>query len=456
MRFHRTGPLLALALLGAATTAAAQGSGGSATVPFEQYRLDNGLQVVLSQDHSVPVVAVDIWYHVGSRNEHIGRTGFAHLFEHMMFQGSQNVAKSEHMNLIERAGGSMNGTTGDDRTNYFESLPANRLNLALWLESDRMRSLAITPENLKNQIEVVKEEKRMRVDNAPYQGAIRSSIAEIPYDAKGCFAYAHPGIGSMEDLDAAKVEDVRKFFATYYAPNNATLVVVGDFDPAQAKEMIQKYFGDVPRGGEVPPVVCENPFAKLPVTDSVPDKNASIPALFVTYGMPATGDPDMYALRLLGSILAGGESSILNQKLVRQEKIALEVFSYPDFRKGPGVFLIGGISNQGVAPEKILASLEAELAKVRKIGVTAAELEKAKNQYRSETLRGLQTALGKAEALQAANLYHGDPGAISVDLERTQAVTLADIKRVANKYLVASNRATVITQPGIGQSGAKE
>ena len=295
----------------------------------------------------------------------------------------------------------------------------------------------------------------MRVDNAPYQGSIRSSIAEIPYDARGCFAYAHPGIGSMEDLDSAKVEDVRHFFATYYAPNNATLVVVGDFDPGQTKAMIQKYFGAIPHGEAVPPVTCENPFVKLPFTETIQDKNATIPGLFVTFGMPATGDADMYPLRLLGSILAGGESSLLNQRLVREQKLALEVFSYPDFRKGPGVFLIGAIANQGITPGQLLTSIESELAKVRKNGVTAGELEKAKNQYRSETIRGLQTALGKAEALQSANLYFGDPGAIQTDLDRTLAVTLDDVKRVANEYLIAKNRATVITQPA-GQAGAKE
>jgi predicted Zn-dependent peptidase len=260
----------------------------------------------------------------------------------------------------------------------------------------------------------------------------------------------------MADLDAASVEQVRQFFATYYAPNNATLTVVGDFDAAQAKQMIQEYFGAIPRGSAVPPVRCENPFDRLPVTDTVQDRNASIPALFVTYGMPATGNPDMYPLRILASILAGGESSRLNQRLVRQEKTALEVFSVPDFRRGPGVFLVGGVSNQGVEPGRLLSSIEDELAKVRRDGVTAAELEKAKNQYRSETIRGLQTALGTAEALQGANLYYGDPGAIATDLERTQAVTLADVKRVANEYLVAKNRATVITQPAAGQPGAKE
>jgi predicted Zn-dependent peptidase len=456
MRWYRTGPLLASLVVGATSPSLGQASGGAGAVPFERYKLDNGLEVILSEDHSVPVVAVDLWYHVGSYNERVGRTGFAHLFEHMMFQGSQNVAKGEHLQLVERAGGSMNGSTADDRTNYFESLPANRLNLGLWLEADRMKSLAITPENLKNQIEVVKEEKRLRVDNAPYQGALRSALAEIPYDSAGCFAYGHPGIGSMEDLDSAKVEDVRSFFGTYYAPNNATLTVVGDFEPQATRAMIQEYFGGIPSGGEIPAVSCENAFAKLPVTVTVPDRNATIPALFVTYGMPATGNADMYPLRLLASILAGGESSRMNQRMVRQEKIALEVFSFPDFRKGPGVLLIGAIANQGIEPDTLLGSIEDELAKVRAGGVTAAELEKAKNQYRAETIRGLQTALGKAEALQSANLYYGDPGAIQTDLERTLAVTAADVKRVANEYLVAKNRATVITQPAAGQTAAKE
>jgi predicted Zn-dependent peptidase len=365
----------------------------------------------------------------------------------MMFQGSQNVEKGEHMKLVERAGGDMNGTTGDDRTNYYETLPANRVNLGLWLEADRMRSLAVTQENLQNQREVVKEEKRMRVDNQPYATAIRAAISEVPYDSATCYAYGHPGIGSMEDLNAASVQEVKRFFDTYYAPNNATLTVTGDFDPAEVKGLIEKYFGEIPSGSPVPPFTCEKPFDKLPVTRTFDDQNANLPAVFVAYGMPPQKSADTYPLQLLASILAGGESSRLHERLVRQEKAALETFSFPIFRRGPGVFMAGAIANQGVTVEKLQSLLEAEVTKVRQNGVTAAELEKAKNQARAEMARSLQTAFGKAEALQEASYIYGDPGAIRTNMEKTMAVTLEDIKRVANQYLTPQNRATIIDQP---------
>jgi predicted Zn-dependent peptidase len=416
-------------------------------VPIDRYALDNGLRVVLSRDPRAPAVAVNLWYDVGSKHEKAGKTGFAHLFEHMMFQGSENVAKGEHMQLVQRAGGSMNGSTTEDRTNYFETLPANRVNLGLWLEADRMRSLAVNQTNLDNQREVVKEEKRMRIDNQPYATAVNAALSEIPYDTATCFSYAHATIGSMADLNAAQVQDVKQFFSTYYAPDNATLTVTGDFDPAQVKQMIEQYYGSIPRGGAVPTVSCEQPFTGLPVTDTIEDKNANLPAVLYSYGMPAAGSPDVYPLQLLASILAGGESSRLHERLVRQEKAALESFSFPDFRRGPGIFVIGAVANQGVGVDRIQALLDDEIAKVRTNGVTAAEREKAKNQARAETVRGLQTAFGKAEALQEANLFYGDPGAIRTNVEKTMAVTLDDIKRVANEYLTPQNRATIIDQP---------
>lgn len=420
---------------------------GIGEIPMERYSLDNGLDVILVPDRSVPVVAVDVWYHVGSANERAGRTGFAHLFEHMMFQGSDNVAKGEHMQLIERAGGSMNGTTSSDRTNYFETLPSNRLNLGLWLEADRMRSLAVTAENLENQREVVKEERRLRIDNSPYGASITAAMSEVPYNPEACFAYSHETIGSMADLDAADLDDVRGFFATYYAPGNATLVVVGDFETAEARRMIEDYFGDIPAGPAVPPVECEQPFTHLPVSETFDDPNANLPALFTAYGLPAAGDPDVYPLRLLAAILAGGESSRLHERLVRNERAALQVFSFPDFRRGPGVFLVGAISNQGVEAARLEALIDEEMARVAAEGITAEELDKAKNQYRSQVIRQMQTALGKAEAIQQANFLYGDPGAVSTDLDRTVAVTLDDIRRAAQRYLVPDNRATVITRP---------
>jgi zinc protease len=446
MNPRRTCALVAPLLLLAAPLAAQQPL-GIGEIPTERYTLDNGLEVILVPDRSVPVVAVDVWYHVGAANEREGRTGFAHLFEHMMFQGSDNVAKGEHMQLVERAGGSMNGTTGSDRTNYFETLPSNRLNLGLWLEADRMRSLAVTAENLDNQREVVKEERRLRIDNAPYGASIRAAMSEVPYNAETCYAYSHEAIGSMADLDAAALADVRDFFATYYAPGNATLVVVGDFESPEARAMIQEYFDDIPAGPDLPPVECEQPFVHLPVSETFDDANANLPALFTAYGLPAAGDPDVYPLRLLAAMLAGGESSRLHERLVRTERAALQVFSFPDFRRGPGIFLVGAISNQGVDAARLEALIDEEMARVAAEGVTAEELEKAKNQYRSQVIRQMQTALGKAEAIQQASFLYGEPGAVTTDLDRTVAVTLDDIRRAASRYLVPENRATVITRP---------
>lgn len=436
----------AVALLFAGATPAVAQQAQSGTIPFESYKLDNGLRVILAPDRSTPVVAVDVWYDVGSRNERPGRSGFAHLFEHMMFQGSQNVGKTEHLQLVERAGGSMNGTTNEDRTNYFETLPANRLNLGLWLEADRMRSLAITPENLQNQQQVVKEERRLRIDNSPYGSSFLAASYEAPY-AESCFAYDHSVIGSMEDLNAAELADVQAFFNTYYAPNNATLTVVGDFEPAAAKAMIQEYFGGIPSGAPAPPVECENPFSHLPTRQTIRDPNANLPALFASYGAPVAGSPDTYPLALLAAILGQGESSRLHQRLVKQEQAALDAQSFFDERRGPGIFVTYAIANQGVGIDRIEKLLAEEIEKIRTSGVSVAELQKAKNQYRSNEVRSLQTALGRAEKLQYYAHYAGDPAAIRNDLEHYLAVTPADIQRVANQYLAPDNRATVITEP---------
>ncbi|MGH7459231.1 MAG: M16 family metallopeptidase [Longimicrobiaceae bacterium] len=433
-----------LAVLAAAPAPAQQGAGA---IPFESYRLDNGLRVILSPDHSVPVVAVDVWYDVGSRNERRGRTGFAHLFEHMMFQGSENVDKTEHLRLIERAGGSMNGTTNEDRTNYFQTLPANRLNLGLWLEADRMRSLAVTPENLENQQEVVKEERRLRVDNQPYTSSFFKALYQVPYNAETCFAYGHDVIGSMDDLNAATLDDVQSFFDTYYAPGNATLTVVGDFDAGEAREMIEEYFGDIPAGPPPPAVECTAPFSGLPAREVVPDPNANLPAFLATYGMPKAGHPDSYALSLLGSILGSGESSRLHQRLVKDEEAALAVQSSANIRRGPGLLLVFSLPNQGVEIGRVEELVDEEIERVRQQGVTAAELEKAKNRYRYQTLSGRQTVLGRAEDLQYFAHFHGDPAAIRDDLDSYAAVTREDIQRVANQYLVPGNRAVVIAQP---------
>ena len=445
-------PLLPGLLVAGATLApplAAQ----SGRIAYESFALPNGLRVLYSEDRSAPIVTVDLWYYVGARNERPGRGGFAHLFEHMMFQGSAHVKKSEHFQLIERAGGSLNGSTHDDYTNYYETVPSNRLNLALWLEADRMRSLAITPENLENQRETVKEEKRLRVDNQPYAPTFRNGII-WPYDSTTCFAYAHPGIGSMDDLNAAQLADVQAFFDTYYAPNNATLVVVGDFRTAELRRLVNQYFADISSHAAPPPVSCASKVSPGMVRREVTDEHANLPAALRFYRLPPHDDPDTPALELLESILGEGESSRLNVGVVRHEQAALQAgLGALGERRGPGVLFAYGIANQGVDVQRLDSLIGAELDSVRSAGVTADELTRAKNQFRAQQVDERETTFGRAELLQHYSLFHSGPADINTDLDRYLAVSAADIRRVARKYLDPANAVIVTVKPGAAAAG---
>jgi predicted Zn-dependent peptidase len=423
--------------------AAAPGAVTPGTVQMETYTLPNGLQVILSEDRSAQVVAVNVWYKVGSRNERPTRTGFAHLFEHMMFQGSEHVKKGEHFQLVERAGGSLNGSTWDDRTNYYQTLPSNRLNLGLWLEADRMRSLAVTPENLENQRQAVKEERRMRIDNQPYMTAFVDQMPAL-FDSTACFGYAHPGIGSMGDLDAAAVEDVQAFFKRYYAPNNATLAVVGDFDAAEARRLIQQYFGEIPRVEPPPPVTCDARYNSGQVRRRVRDPKANLPATLHAYKAPAYADDDAPVVELIATILGQGESSRLNQRLAREAKAAAGVQVFHNARLGPGTLIALAIANQGVAVDSLDRLLAAEVARLATEGITEGELTKAKNAYRASTISERQRAMSTAEAIQRANLFLGSPAAVNTDFDRYMKVTAADVRRVAQKYLQPNNSLVLI------------
>jgi zinc protease len=441
---------LVVALLLASNPLAGQEPG---RIPFETYTLDNGLTVILSENHTAQVVTVNVWYDVGSRNERAGRTGFAHLFEHMMFQGSGNVNKSEHFQLVERAGGGLNGSTQPDRTNYYETLPSNRLNLGLWLEADRMRSLAITDSNLTNQTETVKEERRLKVDNSPYGAALFESPQDL-FDPQTCFPYSHSIIGSMADLDSATVADVSDFFKLYYAPNNATLVVTGDFNPAETRRLIQQYFGDIPRAATPPPVECRQAFNTGPLKRRVQDANANLPAVLLMYRTPAEDHADTPALSLLGILLGQGESSRLNQKLVREAKAAVASQAIAGIfgpRRGPNFFLTYAIANQGVNPDSLDLLLSAEMARLADGGITEEELTKAKNSYRAGAIRGRQTSMDVAENLQYAKLFLGGPDAVNTDFARYMAVTREDLIRVARAYFRADNSLTVIVSPNAAE-----
>jgi zinc protease len=436
--------LLLLALFPAAV-AAQEGR-----IAFEQFTLPNGLRVIYSEDRSTPVVSVDVWYHVGSRNERAGRSGFAHLFEHMMFQGSANVKKAEHFQLVQRAGGTLNGSTQEDRTNYFETIPSNRLNLALWLEADRMRSLAITQENFENQRETVKEERRLGVDNRPYAAAFSDGIA-WPYDSAGCFAYAHTVIGSMDDLNGAKLPDVQAFFDTYYAPNNATLVVVGDFHPAELRRLVNSYFAGIPSHAAPEAVRCDWRVGPGGKRREVRDAQANLDAALRFYRVPEHRNADTPALELLNLILGQGESSRLNVAVVRREKAALATGTFVSpggSRNGPGVWVAFGIVNQGVNVEHMDTLIGQQLDSVRANGVTAEELEKAKNILRAGFIDNRETTLGKAEELHHYLLFHETLDEINSDLGRILAVTSDDLKRVANKYLDPANLLLVIVRAG--------
>jgi zinc protease len=442
--------------LGASLVPALHGQAGQIT--YEAFTLPNGLRVIYSEDHSAPIVSVDVWYNTGSRNERAGRSGFAHLFEHMMFEGSAHLKKGEHFQLISRAGGSNNGSTAEDRTNYYETVPSNRLNLALWLEADRMRSLAITEENFHNQRETVKEERRLRVDNQPYSPAFVDGIT-WPFDSTGCFAYAHTVIGSMDDLNAAQLADVRAFFDTYYAPNNATLVVVGDFRPLELRRYVNQYFSEIPRRADPPPVSCSARLSPGIQRREVTDAHANLPAVLRIYRAPPHADPDTRALELLNVILGQGESSRLNVAVVRREKAAVgtQVAMNPfDSRRGPGVLLVLAVANQGVDPLKLDTLLTTQLDSIRTTGVTDEELTKAKNTFRAGFVHTRETTLGKAEELHHYDLFHPSLADINNDLAHFLAVTAEDVRRVAAKYLDPANAVVIIVKPAAAAGGGAQ
>jgi zinc protease len=409
----------------------------------EQYKLENGLRVVLNRDAAVPVVALAVYYDVGSRNERADRTGFAHLFEHMMFQGSENVKKAEHFQYIMKAGGTMNGTTSSERTNYFETLPASELPLALWLESDRMRSLAVTQENLDNQREAVKEEKRLRYDNQPY-GQIFDLIAEMIYKN---FANAHSTIGSMEHLDDASVEDVQEFFRIYYAPNNAVLVLSGAFDPQTAKQLIETYFGDIPSQPLPPSLDVSEPKEVAVNYKEWEDKLAPFPAFLLGWKIPKRRTPEFNALYLAGKLLYDGESSRLYQKLVKGEESVIQLFGFTDERRGPSSIFVGAIPKPEKDLGKIRETIMDEIVQIATNGPTADEMQKLENQLINDTVRMRQSSQSRAQSIAEYALYDGDPTLINTELETLMAITPEQIKNAVNEYLNSDNRALLDVVP---------
>ncbi|HKP84061.1 MAG TPA: pitrilysin family protein [Pyrinomonadaceae bacterium] len=412
-------------------------------VDFKETTLKNGLRVITVEDHSAPVIALSITYNVGSRNERQGRTGFAHLFEHMMFKGSENVGSGEHFMLVFNNGGNMNGTTNEDRTNYFEVLPANQLDMALFLESDRMKSLAITKENLDNQRNAVQEERRLGVDNEAY-GKSEERQQELIYDN---FAYKHSVIGSMEDLNAATVEDVAAFFKMYYAPNNATLVLVGDFKPAEALAKIRSSFESIPRQPDPPAVDMAEPQQKEERRDTLSDMLARAPRVDLAYKAVPGNTNDFYALQVLDAVLQTGQSSRLYQKLVKEKEMVTNVGGRMDEKRGVGAFYSNATLRPGVKTEDVEAAIYAEIDRLKKEPIADWELQKAKNSTRRSLISGLQSSLIRAITIGQYAVYYNDPSLINTRLDKVAAVTKEDVQRVANKYLLDTNRTVVITMP---------
>jgi len=411
--------------------------------PIEIYTLGNGLRVVLSEDHSVPVVSVAVYYDVGSRNEREGRTGFAHLFEHMMFQGSENVPKAGHFQYIFNNGGTMNGTTSSERTNYFETLPSSQLPLALWLESDRMRSLKVTQENLDNQREAVKEEKRLSYDNRPYSNAFLR-LNELVYKNH---RNAHSTIGSMEDLDAATVEDVREFFRIYYAPNNAVLTIAGDFDSDEARALVEKYFGTIPSQAPPPPVDVSEPEEVAARSEIYRDPFAQLPAIMLGWKVPARRTPDFYALSLGSDLLLDGDSSRLYQRLVKDEESVVGIQGGMGERRGPSTLYVFAIPKPGHTTEAIRATMQAEIERLGTEGPSPEEMEKLRNTLLNDAVRSRQSTLFRAQRLAEYTLYDGDPHHFNNELERYLAVTPELIREAVKRYLLTDNHSVMEVVP---------
>jgi predicted Zn-dependent peptidase len=409
--------------------------------------LDNGLRVVMNVDHSSPSVAVCVTYDVGSRNEQVGKSGFAHLFEHMMFQGSGHVKKGEHFTWITSKGGTLNGTTSADRTNYFELLPSSSLDLGLWLEADRMKSLDISQANFENQRKVVQEEYRMRVSNAPYAiGGIK--LQELVFG--NYWPYAHPPIGSMADLDAAKLEWIREFHGQYYTPNNAVLAIAGDFDTDQAIALVKRYFGDAKRStvpAYQPPAAVEAQMAPRSLT--VPDSAAHTPGLLWGWAIPENRAPEHYALELATLVLAGGESSRLHQLLVRDKSWAQSVSAWTGDHRGPDIWALKVVLSEQGKVQDVANSVEQEVARLARHGATAAELEKAKNQLVSYFLFGLEGNMSRAQQLANYELFYGDARLLSNEVDRYLKVTATELQGAVAKYLTPARQNRVTIEPGV-------
>lgn len=423
-------------LFGVLTTSV---SAQSNNIKFERYKLDNGLTVILHQDKTTPIVAVSIMYHVGSKNEKPDRTGFAHFFEHLLFEGSENIERGEYDKYVQNAGGTLNANTSWDRTYYYEVLPSNQLELGLWLESERLLHAKVEQKGIETQREVVKEERRQRVDNQPYGSILEETFKRAYLE----HPYKWPIIGYMEHLDSATEDDYKGFYETFYVPNNAILSIAGDLEFDEAKKMIKKYFGGIPKGTKeiYRPSVVE-PAMKMEVRDTVYD-NIQLPAVVQTYRIPAQGTEEFYAVDMLSRILSNGESSRLYRTLVDEQQKALFVGSFPLQMEDPGVTIAFGIANMGVSLGDLEGAMDAEIQKAMDELISEKEFQKLRNQIENDFVSQNSTVAGIAENLANYEMYFGDANLINNEIDRYMKVTREDIRNAARKYFSKNNRVTL-------------
>ena len=421
-----------------------------ARLDYTMTTLGNGMQVVFLEDHSTPIVHAEIWYHVGSKNERPGRTGFAHLFEHMMFKGSKNVEPEGHPSWISSIGGQSNAYTTEDATVFWETVPAQYLPLVLWLEADRLATLRIEEDVFKTEREVVKEERRMRIDNQPY-----GRLNELIYDqAFTVHPYKHPTIGSMQDLEAASIADVRDFFRTYYVPNNATLVLVGDFNTKDATDLVKKYLGRVPKSArpvprDIPKEPPQTKERRVKLDESWP-----LPAVVVAHHITFDGDPDSYPLHIASKVLSDGQSSRIYRTLVYEKQIALAAFGGGNIIEDPNLFYAVAIVQPGHTPQEAIDGLIGELDRLRDEPITAAELQQAKNQFARDYIFSRESNKDKAMQLGHAVVIHNDIKTADGEFDIFMNITQADVQRVARKYFTPENRLVMTIMPkGAGGSG---
>ncbi len=399
-------------------------------IEFTEYDLPNGLHVILAPDHTVPVVASYVLYHVGSKNERPDRTGFAHFFEHLMFEGSDNIPRGRIDKLVSGAGGNLNASTSFDQTEYHINLPANQVDLAIWIESERMLHGKVEQIGVDTQRQVVKEERRRSYDNQPY-GSLFEELSKLVFNGS---PYSWVPIGSVQYIDQATLEEFRQFYKTYYIPNNATYVLSGDFDPDAAKRQIEAYFGPIPKGPEpVRPEIKVTPQTE-PKTVNVERQNTPLNASLHAWQAPKETDPDSYAVDLLTNIMAVGRSSRLYRRLVDQEQAAVQASAFPFFQEGAGMVGVFAVGNRGVTLARLDSLIDEEIAAVKKDGVTEEEYQKALNSKQSELASSYDTALARARGLADYHVFFGDTNKVNTELDDYLKVTREDIKRVANKY----------------------